>query len=703
MKLTTPYQYLESVFEYDYTDTLDEIISNEGFMSGVFNIGFRIEKDEDGNVKLYGFNRWLMFVVQCKKCYHDPNPVKLIKPQYNEDDMKKYRSGKMHRGRVRLEYVLLPSFFMAEIYRIFETVNNKYHTMTYEKILKFIRENTWINGKNKDETTRTMVDESELSKINSKYKLKDYQLQFIREYPELKHKSNLNGYILSLEQGMGKTLTATALALALKKDFILCVVPNSIKGNWQIEISEYLKAYKNQKVAEAEIYAIGESKHKFNKSKIKWLIVNHESIDKAIPYIPKDRSNTMIILDESHFFRNIDAQRAKALYEIKTILKSTDNLAMSGTPIKASPAELAPALALIDDTFTMEVAKIYAKAFSVKSTIVKELTKERFSGAIYRKTREEVNMGLPQKHESDIKVSLSNPSKYLLKNVADEIGAIYSDILKKEKPELEKYLKEYIELINKYCDHRHKDDFIRWVKLVLSPMQTDRLLAKETDMQYFNAFSKNYVTPAIPKNQYDHFKRVERGCLRLTSSAVGRAVGRILPPRRAEMFIAIYDSYEKTLVDRIINNDKKTVIFTSIKEVAKHISKQLNDKGIINVLITGDTSNDRTGEIQKFKHDDNIMVIVATSQTLSTGVTLTEANQMFIFGAPWRDADYKQMSDRIYRIGQTTDVNINTVLLDTGDTPNISTRMKSILKWSESMFSAFMGTDEPEQEESDSE
>lgn len=683
------YNNLELQYELDTIGIEDSRVAIEAVNKV---IGFRIEKDDDSNIRLYGF-RYFAFASRVRSYYSDSHPIKLVNPHFNEADVIKYREGKLPKTRVKLEYVLLPSFFMAEIYRIFQVLFEHYKDGTYAKILAFIEDNTWINGKTRDKSKPVSIDESQLSQIDSKFTLKDYQLKFLQEYPKLKRKSNLNGYILSLEQGMGKTLTATALALALKKDFILCVVPNSLKGNWQIELSEYIKAYHNKKVAQDEIYAIGESDHKFNKNKIKWLIINHESIDKAIPYLPKDRVNPMIILDESHFFRNIEANRAKALYNIKSILKSTDNIAISGTPIKANPAELAPALSLVDDSFTLEVAKIYARAFSVKSTNVKDLTTERFRGAIYRKTREEVKMNLPQKYEHDIPIVLPKSDRYLVTIVSNEIAHIYADILKKEQPDLNNYLTEYIKYINKYCKHMHKDNYIRWIKLMLSGKAADRELANETDRAYFNGFSKNYIVPSIPKDKLDYYKRAERGCLRLTSSAVGRAVGQILPARRAELFCKMYDKYEDKLIDSIEMNDKKTVIFTSIKEVAKHISARLLDAGVSNVLITGDSAKDRTAEVQQFKKDDDIRVIVATSQTLSTGVTLTEANQMYIFGAPWRDADYRQMSDRIYRIGQTTDVHINTMLLQT-DEPNISTRMKNILKWSEYMFSAFIDGDE---------
>ena len=98
--------------------------------------------------------------------------------------------------------------------------------------------------------------------------------------------------------------------------------------------------------------------------------------------------------------------------------------------------------------------------------------------------------------------------------------------------------------------------------------------------------------------------------------------------------------------------------------------------------------------IDQFRNDDTIDVLVATTQTLSTGVTLVEASQMFFFGTPWRSADYEQACDRIYRIGQTHDVYIYTVLLDTGRTKNLSQRIDEIMNWSREMFTSVIEDNE---------
>lgn len=101
--------------------------------------------------------------------------------------------------------------------------------------------------------------------------------------------------------------------------------------------------------------------------------------------------------------------------------------------------------------------------------------------------------------------------------------------------------------------------------------------------------------------------------------------------------------------------------------------------------------------LKAFKESDSVRVLVATSQTIGTGVTLVEASQMFFFGPPWRQSDFDQCSDRIHRIGQTDDCFIYTVTLNTGEALNLSTRMDNILNWSKKMTEAVISKTEDDE------
>jgi hypothetical protein len=118
--------------------------------------------------------------------------------------------------------------------------------------------------------------------------------------------------------------------------------------------------------------------------------------------------------------------------------------------------------------------------------------------------------------------------------------------------------------------------------------------------------------------------------------------------------------------------------------VVKHIVQDLKGFGIGAVSITGETK-DRLTVLTQFKEDPNTLVMVATSWCLGVGVTLTEASLMLFFGTPWRSTDYEQASDRIWRIGQTEEVDIYTVLMKSRS-KNLSSRMQDILDWSGRMF-----------------
>ena len=66
--------------------------------------------------------------------------------------------------------------------------------------------------------------------------------------------------------------------------------------------------------------------------------------------------------------------------------------------------------------------------------------------------------------------------------------------------------------------------------------------------------------------------------------------------------------------------------------------------------------------VDKFQNDNSCKVFVGTWQKCGTGLTLTAASYLIFVDTPWTDADFKQASDRIYRIGQTKPVEIITLV-----------------------------------------
>ena len=619
------------------------------------------------------------FLQRIKVYYSENNFSKIFMKEYTKQAQKLWEKKKITRKEMKIKYLQFPTFFALEIAMIFEDLGHEYNVKHYLKIARFIRSKSWLKNLHLP-VKEVPINVSNLKNI--RYTLKPYQKDFIEMYPTLKERFNLNGYLLSFDQGLGKTLTAISLAECLDKDQVVIVCPNSLKENWAYEIKEYFYKYEDEKLWRDEVYVHGSKRYSFTK-KTKYIIVNLEAIP-AVYDLISNRKDSILIVDEMHNVRNMKGKRTLELLDLKSKLGKTDVLLMSGTPIKALPNEIVPSLMLIDPLFTEEVAKLYSNCFNVDGTATKEIVNARFGMVMHRKTKKEV-LTLPDKHIHELSFTVPNSNKYLSDVVSKEVEEVFSRLYNSELERSDELRNNYINMIEKYskAPYKEKKEYLDYIK---NPEREFH----ESELERFDEFTKKYVIPNIyyPVD-LKNFKEAETAYVRMKERAMGKALGQIIHPRRKELYIQLYENNKEEIIDMIHNATKKTVIFSTLLEVVDYISKDLTKQGIGNVKIVGGADN-RMDKIQAFKNDDDIEVLIATSQTLSTGVTLIEANQMFFFGTPWRSADYDQCCDRIYRIGQNTDVNIYNVLLDTGGKENLSTRMNDILKWSGKMFTSMI-------------
>jgi hypothetical protein len=112
------------------------------------------------------------------------------------------------------------------------------------------------------------------------------------------------------------------------------------------------------------------------------------------------------------------------------------------------------------------------------------------------------------------------------------------------------------------------------------------------------------------------------------------------------------------------------------------------------MVIDGTNSNEAKKLVAIFKEKDEYNPLIASIKVMSTGHTINEANTVIFLNVPFRSTDYEQASERCYRIGQDTDVYIYKLVLDTGDEPNLSTRMQDILSWSKDQFGQIVDGEE---------
>lgn len=662
----------------NYQSRVDGINSDENLDTGAGEAMFgslmaKISIDEK-YITIKGIN-FRKFIQRIKSYYSENNFSKIFMMVYTNKSEKLWKKGRIKKSEMTVKHLKFPVFFSLEIAMILEDLGSYYCVPYYMKMAKAIRTKTWVNNLHKP-VEKKSIDLSGLQNI--RYTLKPYQKDFIEMYPTVKSRFNLNGYLLSFDQGLGKTLTAISLAECLNKDQIIVVCPNSLKENWSYEIKEYFYKYSDEKLWRQEVFVHGAKGYEITKN-TKYLIVNLEAIP-AIYNLLNNKKDSIIIVDEMHNIRNMKGKRTTELIDLKTKLGKPDVLLMSGTPIKALPNEIVPSLMMIDPLFTHEVAELYTKCFNVDGVGTKEIVNTRFGMVMHRKTKKEV-LQLPEKNLHTLSFKLKGGDKYISHIVKQDVKRVFESLYHKELANSKELQQNYINMINKY--HKApRGEYDEYMKYIDHPFED----YNEAYLEKMKRFVEMYVKPNIyyPVD-LKNFKDAETAYLRMKERAMGKALGQIMHPRRKEMFIQLYEQNKEDIIERIQNATKKTVIFSTLLEVVNYISDDLKKQGIGNVKIVGG-SGDRMKLIQQFKNNEDIEVLIATSQTLSTGVTLTEANQMFFFGTPWRSADYNQCCDRIYRIGQNTDVDIYNILLDTGNDLNLSTRMNDILNWSDDMF-----------------
>lgn len=619
--------------------------------------------------------------------YESDKLKKLFNPNYKKFSEFLFNKKQIRRNEMEVKSITFPSFFCVELQELFAELGEVYNDFCYRKIARLIYENSWLSKADKLDIPLLKTD-SLKEELNDKYELLPHQKKFIELWDILKGRLNLRGYILAFGQGLGKTLTATSLSILKNKKKVYIVCPNTLTVNWAEELKLYIRKYSDINLWKEEVGIVGNSKYPVG-PKCKYLICNNDALDKLLPLINISGESTMLIVDESQNFRNYNGLRVKQLLDAASKIKAGDILLCSGTPIKAVPNEIVPSLMLIDPLMTDEVAHTYHLAFNIDNTLAAQIVNRRFGMIMYRKTKEELD--LPPREVHDFPLQISNPDPYLLSVTSEKVNERFMIYYKEKLEKNEELKKKYQSYVERY--HRApQNQYKLYLKKFINTANTDkREFLHELDQIKIEGFVENYVRPYIPEEHKKEFEKLYTDFVMMKQSAMGKAIGEVLPPLRAELYTKMFIENQDSILDMIDNRTKKTVIFSMFLPVVNEIDRVINQsKRFKSVKITGSVK-DRKAVIDRFKQDPSVKVLVATSQTLGTGVTLIEASQMFFFGPPWRETDFEQCADRIHRIGQTSKVDIfNAILLD--NRPNLSSRMTDIMKWSGDMFGSMIKT-----------
>lgn len=557
------------------------------------------------------------------------------------------------------------------------------------------------------------IDKSKLDKIFRGIKLFDYQDKFIDDCIWKSNLLELRGYLLDAPAGSGKSYCSLALMEMLDIDTIIVVCPKKAANDvWDETITRVYSESQSYSMSLPVLH--GPNKPAGFDINDRFIVCHYESLGKLNEYldsikIPNKRYS--VVLDECHSLNSHNSERSIQFRLLNEKINPEFCLWMSGTPIKALGTETLTMFATIDKLFDKSVYKSFLKVFGISGVYATSVMANRLQ--LVRSEIKTKGSGVEQ-YTHKIKVSLKNGGDYTLKT----ISAKMIDYVKERKAYYQKNAKQYEnDFFNSIETYRN---IVSRNRGNLSGLEDYLVKAKTLHEGYIptdpkhkqyvldcNHYEDKVIIPTLPNDVKKVFRKAKSVYKYVDLTIMGEALGNILGKSRsrcnadivkqlvtdAKVITEDGETYQSNLPDIIRNAQAKTIIFTDYVEVVKETEYQLKLNGFTPISIFGETTsgNGLAMQTKVFKENSEINPLITTFKTLSEAVPLTEANRVIFLNLPFRSGTYEQAVKRANRIGQTLDVDLFEVTLDTGEEPNISTRNEDILKWSEEQVALILG------------
>ena len=140
------------------------------------------------------------------------------------------------------------------------------------------------------------------------------------------------------DMGLGKTIQAIAISCAYRDQWpVLVVVPNSMRLVWADELEKWVPDLAPGAVA---VIKHGTDVQPLHSPNVAFIIVTYGLLTRSGHVATKllGSKYKVVIADESHYFKNRDAQRTKAMQAM--LANAEHRILLSGTPALGRPVEL---------------------------------------------------------------------------------------------------------------------------------------------------------------------------------------------------------------------------------------------------------------------------------------------------------------------------------------------------------------------------
>lgn len=482
------------------------------------------------------------------------------------------------------------------------------------------------------------------------------------------------------------TYITTAIAEMLESELIVVICPKeTLELVWIPSIEEMYKTKQTVWSSEKIRPYNGE----------RFIICHYNALDKLSnllldPKVYKGKKVTTI-LDESHNMNTIDSARTRMYLDIVKTLNSDNNMLASGTAVKALGVELLPLLRVVDPSFTSKVEERFRKAYGASASKGLDIIRFRLGLISFKIEKKVLEMEPPIVKVYPVKIP--NGDMYTLPEIKKDMIKFISerfDYYKARRAADDKFWQKCMELHQSKLKTKVEfAEFKHYLSLVRMISGNPGAMDIGEEIKQTNVYEKMKIEPTLPRDMIKGFRDV-KSIIKYTHLKIqGECLGRVLGGKRISCHVDMVPHID--WVGMVESTSKKTVVFTSFVEALEATQKHVLSIGLQPLTVYGKNKNEMVDSVGKFDKDPKLNPMLATYQSLSTGVRLTVADTVILLNTPFRRYILEQAVARAYRKGQDSQVVVYKTVLDTGDVPNISTRSDDILRWSTEQVAAILG------------
>jgi SNF2 family DNA or RNA helicase len=446
------------------------------------------------------------------------------------------------------------------------------------------------------------------------------------------------GACLADDMGLGKTPQLIALLLHLQEqDAIehptLLVCPTSVLGNWEREVKRFAPSLKTL-VHHGDKRPQGKALTKAVKDK-HLVITSYSLIHRDI----KDLQNIAwqgVVLDEAQNIKNADAKQSQAVRQLDAQFR----IALTGTPVENRLSELWSILDFLNPGY-LGPKNFFQRRFAIPIERYGDTASLRTLRSLVQpfilrrlKTDRSIIQDLPEKQEMSVFCGLSAEQASLYQHLVEQSLV---DIESAEGIQRHGMILALLTRLKQVCNHP--------------------VLLKDSE--------PNSLTETLSNTLSNNSFRLASGKLQ----------------RLEEM------------LEEVLSEGDRCLIFTQFAEWGKwlqpYLAQQFNRE--ILYLYGGTSKKQREEMIDRFQNDPQApRIFILSLKAGGVGLNLTRANHVFHFDRWWNPAVENQATDRVFRIGQTRNVQVHKFVC----TGTLEEKIHEIIESKKALSEQVVGTGE---------